>query len=239
MSYLLIPIAPFSRTKSRLEDCFSKPQLKELTLAMFKDLCTTLTTVNCFDEVIIYSHDKEILDLASEQGLTGIKEPQILPRTEFHQVMSNLNNLAIHEKGAEQTILAFIDLILISAKNFIEFKSLLDINRVVVTPAIQSAGISLLGRTPPDVISTHCFSDPATTSFISLFNELTMNNIKDFAIYDSLRASFDVDVRHDLLLAHEYLRIFNLTETELFKFLKSNLKETLKKKNQENNRELL
>ena len=74
MKLLLVPIAPLSRTKSRLSDCFSPEQLKELTIAIFKDLGAKLLSVDCFDEKIVYCNSTEILELANEYNLVGIKE---------------------------------------------------------------------------------------------------------------------------------------------------------------------
>ena len=54
MSILLIPIAPLSRTKSRLRDCFPKELLKDLTISMFKDLVNKVVNFNCFDQKIVY-----------------------------------------------------------------------------------------------------------------------------------------------------------------------------------------
>ena len=73
MSILLIPIAPLSRTKSRLRDCFPKGLLKDLTIAMFKDLAKKVQNVDSFDCKIVYCHDEEVLELAEEFGLIGIK----------------------------------------------------------------------------------------------------------------------------------------------------------------------
>ena len=67
MSILLIPIAPLSRTKSRLSDCFSKEQLKEFTISMFKDLGNKLLKIDCFEEIIVYCNSSEILELAEEE----------------------------------------------------------------------------------------------------------------------------------------------------------------------------
>ena len=80
MSILLIPIAPLSRTKSRLRDCFPKELLKELTVAMFKDLASKVVNVDCFDQKIVYCHNNEILELAEGYGLIGIKEKLTKPR---------------------------------------------------------------------------------------------------------------------------------------------------------------
>ena len=68
MSVLLIPIAPLSRTKTRLRDCFPKELLKDLTIAMFKDLAKKVENVKCFDQKIVYCHDSEILELAEDYG---------------------------------------------------------------------------------------------------------------------------------------------------------------------------
>ena len=235
MSILLIPIAPLSRTKTRLKDCFSTEQLKELTIAMFKDLGNTLTKVNCFDEKIVYCNTSKILELANDYDLVGIKETITTPPKSFDNVIEDLNNIAIKKYNATQTVFSFLDLILITAKNFYEIFSLLSKNQLVVCPAIHSAGISILGRNPPDIISSY-FSDPNIPSLIALFNNASKNGIDKIAIYDSFKAGFDIDIKQDLVLAFEYLNIFNLTYTNVFKFLKKNLRLSLKKKNPINNR---
>lgn len=235
MSILLIPIAPLSRTKSRLRDCFSTEQLKELTIAMFKDLGNTLTKVNCFDEKIVYCNTSKILELANDYDLVGIKETITTPPKSFDNVIEDLNNIAIKKYNATQTVFSFLDLILITAKNFYEIFSLLSKNQLVICPAIHSAGISILGRNPPDIISSY-FSDPNIPSLVALSNNALKDGIDKIAIYDSFRAGFDIDIKQDLVLAFEYLKIFDLTHTNVFKFLKRNLRLSLKKRNPINNR---
>ena len=237
MSILLIPVAPLSRTKSRLRDCFSNNQLRDLTLAMFKDLIRTLIKVKCFDKQIVYCNTDEILDFAEDYGLIGIKENLINPPKSFDEVIKDLNNIAINKFNAESTILTFIDIILINARNFNEINEVLKNNQLLVCPAIQSAGISILGRNPPDIIPTF-FSDPNIPSLVALIQKAKDMGIKKISIYDSFRAGFDVDVKQDIVLAYNYLKIFNLTHTETFQFLKNNLNLTLKKVNADNNRAL-
>jgi len=99
-SILLIPIAPLSRTKSRLRDCFSKELLKDLTIAMFKDLANKVVNVDCFDRKVVYCNSGEILDLAEEYGLVGIKEDLTVPRKSFDEVIGDLNSIAIEEFNA-------------------------------------------------------------------------------------------------------------------------------------------
>jgi len=234
-SILLIPIAPLSRTKSRLRDCFSKELLKDLTIAMFKDLANKVVNVDCFDRKVVYCNSGEILDLAEEYGLVGIKEDLTVPRKSFDEVIGDLNSIAIEEFNATETIFTFLDVILISERNFIEVSNLMKKNQLVVCPAIHSAGISIFGRKPPDILPTH-FSDPNVPSFVALLKDAQERNLK-FLIYDSFRAGFDIDIKQDLILAHEYFKIFNLVETEMYKFLKNNLKLTLQKRNKRNNRD--
>jgi len=233
MSFLLIPIAPLSRTKSRLRDCFSIEQLKDLTIAMFKDLCSTLSRVNCYNHKIVYCNTPEILEIARDFGLIGIKEENLTVQHSFDDVIRDLNKIALEKYDALQTTIAFLDLILITSKNFNEINSLLKKNQLLVCPAIHSAGISVLGRNPPDIIPSY-FSDPNIPSLVALLNSAHTIGIKKLIIYDSFRAGFDVDIKQDLALAYEYLRIFNLNNTEVFKFLKNNLKISLKKLNANN-----
>lgn len=235
MSILLIPVAPLSKTKSRLRDCFSIDQLKELTIAMFKDLCSTLIDVNCYEHKMVYCNTPEILEIAEEYSIIGIKEIQIDPLRTFDEVIDNINRIALEKYNALQTTIAFLDLILITSKNFNEINYLVKENQLLVCPAIHSAGISILGRNPPDIITSY-FSDPNTPSLIALLNNANTKGIKKLIIYDSFRAGFDVDIKQDLALAYEYLKIFNLKNTEVFKFLKHNLRISLKKMNANNNR---
>jgi 2-phospho-L-lactate guanylyltransferase (CobY/MobA/RfbA family) len=235
MSILLIPIAPLSRTKSRLRDCFSAEQLRNLTIALVKDLGKTLTQVTCFDHKIVYCHTPEILEIAQKYDLIGIKEELTTPPKSFDNVIRDLNNIAINDYNAKQTVFSFLDLVLISAENFYDINTLVKKNQLVICPAIHSAGISVLGRNPPDIISSH-FSDPNTPSLVALLNNAYKRGIEEIAIYDSFRAGFDIDIKQDLVLAYEYLKIFKLNNTEVFRFLKSNLKVSLKKVNANNNR---
>ncbi|MFX0047617.1 MAG: hypothetical protein ACFE8G_05535 [Candidatus Hermodarchaeota archaeon] len=234
MSILLIPIAPLSRTKSRLRDCFPKELLKDLTVAMFNDLAKKVVNLDCFDQKIVYCHNSEILELAEGYGLIGIKEKLTKPRKSFDEVISDLNLIAIREFNALSTIFTFLDVILISEKNFEDIGRLMELNQLVVCPAIHSAGISIFGRNPPEIIPTH-FSDPNIPSFVALIRDAQERNLK-YTIYDSFRAGFDIDIKQDLLLGFEYLKLFNQNDTETFKFLKNNLKLSLQKKNLKNNR---
>ena len=235
MSILLIPIAPLSRTKSRLRDCFPKELLKDLTIAMFKDLAKKVQNVNCFDCKIVYCHNEEILDLAEEFGLIGIKEELTHPRKSFDSVINDLNNIAIKEYDAVSTIFTFLDVILLSEDNLMDISNLMALNQLVVCPAIHSAGISIFGRNPSDILPTQ-FSNPNIPSFVALLKDAKSRNLK-ISVYDSFRAGFDIDIKQDLLLGFEYLKIFNLTASETFKFLNNNLKLVLQKKSLKNNRE--
>jgi len=93
MSSLLIPIAPLTRTKSRLRDCFTAEQLKELTIAMFKDLGTILAKVDFFDHKIVYCNTPEILELSKDFDLIGIKEDLTTPPKSFDMVIKDLNDI--------------------------------------------------------------------------------------------------------------------------------------------------
>jgi len=145
------------------------------------------------------------------------------------------NDIAINKFHAEQTIFSFLDLILISAENFYEINTLVKRNQLVVCPAIHSAGISILGRNPPDIIPSY-FSDPNTPSLVALLENASNKGIEKIIIYDSFRAGFDIDIMQDLVLAYQYLKIFNLKHKEVFKFLKENLKLRIKKTSAADNR---
>jgi 2-phospho-L-lactate guanylyltransferase (CobY/MobA/RfbA family) len=237
MNVLLIPIAPLSRTKSRLRKCFSKEQLKDLTIAMFKDLATKLEKVNCFDEKIVYCNSNEILELADAYNLIGIKEQLATPRKSFDEVICDLNQIAIDKYDANTTVFTFLDIILISVQNFYEIDSLTQQNQLVLCPAISSAGISVLGRNPPDILRTF-FSNNTIPSLLATLAAARKAGLR-VAVYDSFRAGFDIDIKQDLELAFQYLKIFGLEKTETHNFLKHNLNLGVLRKSLKDNRKLL
>ncbi|TXT60222.1 MAG: 2-phospho-L-lactate guanylyltransferase [Promethearchaeota archaeon] len=235
MNVLLIPVAPLERSKSRLLDYFSRDNLRKLTIALMNDMGTVLSNLTCFDEIIIYCKSPEILELAERYELVGLKEEKSHNR-DFNNLLKSLNQIAIDKFNAKKTTISFIDTILISEKNFREFSSLLEKNQLVISPSIFSAGISMVGRNPADIIEVNVFNQEKP-SLLGLIDNAKKNGIKDIAIYDSFRAGFDVDIRIDLILGYEYLKILNLTERETFKFLEKHLKMELKC-NTTNNRNL-
>ena len=236
MNSLLIPVSPLPRAKSRLKSVFSEGQLKNFTLALFKDFALKVASVKAFENKLVYCTSPEILELAEEFGLTPIKEDKTNSNKTFDEVIEVFNDIAMKKYDATKTTLAFCDVILINRVNFIELSSLLKNNQLVICPAIHSGGVSILGRSPPDIIPSF-FSHPTIPSLFALVNEAKLKKLK-FVIYDSFRSGFDIDIKEDLVIAYEYLKVLNMTETNTFKFLKDNLKLTLLKKNLNNNRDL-
>jgi 2-phospho-L-lactate guanylyltransferase (CobY/MobA/RfbA family) len=236
MNSLLIPVSPLPRAKSRLKSVFSEEQLKNFTLSLFKDFALKVTTVKAFENKLVYCTSPEILELADEFGLIPIKEDKANSNKTFDEVIEVFNDIAMKKYDATKTTLAFCDVILINRINFIELSSLLKNNQLVICPAIHSGGVSILGRSPPDIISTF-FSHPTIPSLFALVNEAKLKKLK-FVIYDSFRSGFDIDIKKDLVLAYEYLKALNMNETHTFKFLKDNLKLALLKKNRNDNRDL-
>jgi 2-phospho-L-lactate guanylyltransferase (CobY/MobA/RfbA family) len=201
---------------------------------MFNDLATKISQIDIFDHKIVYCNSDEILRLAHEYGLIAIKEELCTPRKSFDEVIQDLNNIALCKYNAKSTLFTFLDVILLSETNLKEINDLLKTNELVVCPAIHSGGISILGRNPPNIVPTR-FSEPRLPSFVALLNDARTKGITT-AVYDSFRAGFDIDLKQDLILAFEYLKIFNLEHTQTYNFLKCNLKLTLYKKHVNNNR---
>ena len=113
MSILLIPVAPLSKSKSRLSSCFSRDQLKEFTTVMFKDLGIVLRSVNCFDKKVVYCQSPEILELAENFDLIGIKEKSRNTNYSLDDVIRDLDEIVINEFNAKDSVLTFLDLIMI------------------------------------------------------------------------------------------------------------------------------
>lgn len=202
---------------------------------MVKDLGEKLSHVNCFENTIVYCGDKSIVELVESYDLIGLEEKNNSHKKSFDTVIGEVNRIAMDEFNAQQTVFTFLDAILISEQNFADISKLVNEYQLVVCPSVQSAGISVLGRNPPNIVST-CFSDPNTPSFLGQIQKAQNAGIDKIKIYDSFRAGFDIDIERDLALAYEYLKVLNLTHTHIFQFLEANLAVSLKKNH--NNRDL-
>ncbi|MHA1147296.1 MAG: hypothetical protein ACTSR8_03535 [Promethearchaeota archaeon] len=235
MSILAIPVAPLSKAKSRLNECFSREQIRDLIKAMLRDMYDNLKSLDLFNVIIIYSQDREILELAATYNFMGIREIPIKQSRSFDDVISELKDIAIAKFKSEPLLISFLDLPLINQQHFSEINSLLHQYQIVVCPAIKTAGISLIGANPPSLLPP-CFSDPKLPSLITLYNNAREKGISQIYSYDSFQAGFDIDLREDCLLAVEYMKIFDLTERATYKFLKTNLNHCFEKIDENNNR---
>ncbi|MBY9003914.1 MAG: hypothetical protein KGD73_08080 [Candidatus Lokiarchaeota archaeon] len=236
MTTLLIPVASLSKTKSRLKDIFSREQLKNFTIAMLKDLFSKISQTKLQINSLVYCNSSEILDLAEEYGFIPIKEKISTPQKCFDDILQDINNIAIQEYNAKRTVITFSDLVLITPDNLRDILNLIEKNQIVVCPAVVSAGISVLGRNPAGIIPTY-FSHPTIPSLVALLNEANSRGLKT-AVYDSFRAGFDIDIKHDVMLAYEYMKVFNLVKSETFRFLEQNINLAITKKSSRDNRML-
>ncbi len=228
MSILIIPVSQLDQAKIRLREVFSRQKIKEFTLAMFKDICQKTLETECFSKKIVYCNTQDVLELSRDFGFIPIKEKRREKSPDFNIVINEISNIVIERFHPINTLIVFADLILISPKNFVEISTLLEKKHLLICPSVNSLGISIIGRSPPDVIET-CFSNFNNPSLIAQMKLVRKKNLKKVALYDSFRAGFDVDLKEHVIRGYNYLKIFKLTNTETFKFLKRNLKNGLKK----------
>lgn len=226
MSILAIPISPLSHSKRRLGGILSKEQIAEFTLAMFRDIGERTMEVDCFSKKIVYCNSSEVLEISEDFGFIPIKETSNDKSGNFNDVVTQMNDLIVRKFDPESILISFVDLVLISPNNFYEIKKMLDENQLVICPSVHSLGISMIGRKPPNIIDT-CFSSSDGCSLKAQIKLAKLKNLMDVAIYDSFRAGFDVDLKDHLILGYELMKIFKLTDSETFLFLKKNLKSLL------------
>lgn len=186
MSILIVPVSQLDQAKIRLRGIFSKEKIKELTLAMFKDICQKTLEIDCFSKKIVYCNTQEILEISRDYGFIPIKEERSEKSPDFNNVITKINDIIIKKFNPISTLIAFADLILISQKNFLEISDLLKKNQLVICPSVNSLGISLIGRSPPNIIKT-CFSNSKNSSLIAQIELARKKKLKQIVLYDSFR----------------------------------------------------
>ena len=201
--WVVIPVKPLNRAKSRLAGVLTSDQRQELAIALFKHVLTTSLAQRRVLGTLVISRDTQALAIAREAGANSMQEsgsPEL--------------NFALHRAaqvligwGAESMLILPADLPFVTIEdleNIIELGSQ-EKSGIVIATDEKHDGTNALFCRPPGIIS-FTYGQGSYERHISRAKEVGASAL----FYSSDRLQHDIDHPGDLR------RAFNLVQSMVF-----------------------
>jgi len=186
----IIPVKDLSRAKSRLSKYLPLNLRRELTIAMFNDVLSTLTLCNSIQHVIVVTPSDEVKDVAR-----AFKKIAIVRDEGVGQIPAVMKAIdyAINVLNPETILLTVADVPLIRPWNVEEVIRLAkSYNTVVLAPSVDG-GTNVMVQHPPLIVRLMY----GKSSFYKHLEEARGKKIT-VRTYYSLETSIDVDTIDDM-----------------------------------------
>jgi len=187
--YVILPVKPLARAKSRLARALKAPTRAALVRSIFSRTLDVIAQVERIDGVIVVSRDLTILELARQRSAIALAESD----SGLNPAITQAAQWAAQHK-ARAVIVIPVDLPLITPADLAEMIDRAEEERcIVIAPDRPEDGTNVLLVRPPDAI--HFSYGPAS------FNAHRAQAAERGLIVHEYRSSttaFDIDVPDDL-----------------------------------------
>lgn len=153
MKVAVLAVKSPADSMTRLTGVLLPAERKELATRLYHQALNVLGSVSQFDERIVVSTDRAVLDAARLEGARILKEPNQLSHS--HSAERGVE-MALR-LGAHTVLSAPIDVPLATSA---EYEKLLDVSSrlsepsLIIVPSCDGTGTNVLVRAPPDVIES-------------------------------------------------------------------------------------
>ncbi|MEA4812124.1 MAG: 2-phospho-L-lactate guanylyltransferase [Anaerolineaceae bacterium] len=147
-SWVLVPVKPFKKGKSRLRDCFSRQDLYALNYNLFVQTIRNIKEATCFDEVLVVSRDRHALAVAEGEGVCICTENR--PSSLNQAVRQGME--FIEANGAGSVLVLPTDLPRLRPEAIISLKNEIPEQGVLIVPDHCYKGTNALGMSRPGLI---------------------------------------------------------------------------------------
>ncbi len=188
--WVIIPLKPLNRAKSRLSDVLTPVQRQKLAEMMFRHVLQVVKTVPQVIGTLVISRDSKALSIAREYDAKTVQEsgaPELNPAlTRATQVVASWNGAGVLVLPGDLPLLAAEDVsnIIRLAQNMVSV--------VIATDRLHDGTNALLMR-PPGLID-YAFGANSFQQHVKLAREAGVEPV----IYESDRLSLDIDLPDDL-----------------------------------------
>jgi 2-phospho-L-lactate guanylyltransferase len=193
-SWVVIPVKPFKKGKSRLRAFFGRQDLYALNYNLFVQTIENVKSAACFNHILVVSRDRHALAVAQQRGLEVCPEGQ----------PSSLNlaiNQATHwimEHGGGQVLVLPTDLPKLRPEDVQEVKDQIPTLGVLIVPDHFYRGTNALGMSSPALIEAAY----GTNSFHNHSQQARQKNL-NLRVYYNQAIMHDLDTAPDLELIRQ------------------------------------
>lgn len=189
--WVMIPVKPLNRAKSRLSDVLTPEQRYQFSEAMFKRLLAVVKEVTRIAGTLVISRDPKVLAIAREFGAKTVQEggaPEL-------NVALARGVEVVKAWGAEAVFVLPADLPFVNAQ---DLAAIIDLGAkhmsVVIASDYERDGTNALLLRPPDIIKFQ-YGKGSFERHIALAHEVGAT----VHTYESERILLDIDVPSDLI----------------------------------------
>lgn len=193
--WVIMPVKPLLRAKSRLAGVLSPAQREKLALNMLIHNISLLKTIPAVSGILIISRDTKVLSIVRDLGVNTVQESG---QPELNSALMRATDL-LRTWGTDAVLLLPTDIPLVCAENI---EQMIHLGRfrdsVVIAPDAQKNGTNAMLIHPPGGIQ-YSYGEGSFERHAASAELAGMV----LHIYESERLAADVDTPDDLLLYHE------------------------------------
>ncbi len=193
-SWVIIPVKPFKKGKSRLRAFFGHQDLYALNYNLFIKTIETVKNAACFNHILVVSRDKHAHALARQHGLEVCPEGQ---PTSLNLAVSQAMDQTL-ESGGGQVLVLPTDLPKLRPEDLLEVNNQIPSSGVLIVPDHFYRGTNALGMSSPKLIDAAF----GTNSFHNHSQQAQQKNL-NLTVYYNQAIMHDLDTQPDLELIRQ------------------------------------
>lgn len=195
--WVIIPVKPLNRAKSRLADVLTSGQRQQLAETMFRHVLSVVTSTPQVIGTLVISRDSKALSIARDYNARTVQESG---QPELNSALTRATQV-VASWGCEAVLVLPADLPLISSEDVTHIVALgqYDPSMVIATDQHQNGTNALFMR--PAGLITYSFGENSFTRHTDMAREKGIEP----KIYHSDRLALDIDYPADLEKYHHLM----------------------------------
>ncbi len=147
-SWVIIPVKPFKKGKSRLREYVGQQDLYALNYNLFVQTIENVKIADCFKHVLVISHDRHALAVARQHGLEVCPEDR---PSSLNLAVGQAMDF-IQDRGGGQVVVLPTDLPKLRPDDLVSSRALIPNHGILLVPDHFYRGTNALGMSSPKLI---------------------------------------------------------------------------------------
>ena len=193
-SWVIIPVKPFKKGKSRLRAYFARQDLYALNYNLFVQTVENVKSADCFSHILVISSDRHAQAVAMELGL------EVCPESKPSSLNLAISQAMTYilERSSGQVLVLPTDLPNLKPDDLVAAKNYIPASGILIVPDYCFRGTNALGMSSPKLIDAAY----GTNSFHNHCLQAQQKNL-NLRIYYNQAIMHDLDTQPDLELIRQ------------------------------------